>query len=171
MTAGEALMAVLVGYLVLRRTAAAALVDGWVWPVPSWNAVLPQISQGFRPGHPGVDILFRVRGRWVAPEGVPIVAANAGEVQRVMRSPRGMSVVIGHGNDVVSYYQHLETSTVVQGQRVAAGDELGTMGIDPLDLQQVRHLHFQIWQRVGGRVVQIDPADDMRRWRVLPWTM
>lgn len=167
MTAGEVMTVALVAWLVLRTTARAELVMGWVWPVPAWNTVLPSVSQGFRAGHPGVDILYRVRGRWTAPQGAPIIAANAGQVVTARLSPRGHEVVIQHGDGIVSYYQHLETLGVGPGQRVNAGEALGTMGIDPLDPQRVRHLHFQVWQH--GR--SIDPLDNMQRWRVISWTM
>lgn len=170
MSDGEALAVVALVLLALRRSAAVQLADGWVWPVPSWNAVLPQISQAFtEPRHVGVDILYRVGGRWTAPADTPIVAANAGTVQRVTLTPRGWSVVLDHG-PVLTFYQHMRNVAVARGQRVAAGERLGTMGADPLDAQHVRHLHFELWQRVGADVAQIDPQPLMAPWRVISWT-
>lgn len=170
MTDGEVMAIVALVLLAMRRSAQVELAEGWVWPVPSWNAALPQISQAFAdPRHVGVDILYRIAGRWTAPEGTPIVAANAGTVQVVTRSPRGWSVVIDHG-PVLSFYQHLDSTAVRRGQRVQAGDQLGTMGADPLDAQHVRHLHFELWQRVGADVAHLDPQPLMAPWRVLPWT-
>lgn len=180
MTDGEAFALLALVLLALRRSATVQLAEGWVWPVPSWNALLPQISQGFDDPaesalltarsrrHLGVDILYRVGGRWTAPADTPIVAANAGTVERVTRSPRGWSVVVDHG-PVLTFYQHLQSTVVARGQRVAAGERLGTMGEDPLDAQHVRHLHFELWQRVGAAVAQIDPQPLMAPWRVIPW--
>lgn len=170
MSEGEifALMALVL--LALRRSGHVELAEGWVWPVPSWNAVLPQISQAFAaPRHLGVDVLYRVAGRWMAPADTPIVAANAGTVQRVTRSARGWSVVLDHG-PVLTFYQHMSAIDVKRGQRVLAGERLGTMGADPLDAQHVRHLHFELWQRVGADVAQIDPQPLMAPWRVIAWT-
>jgi murein DD-endopeptidase MepM/ murein hydrolase activator NlpD len=110
-----------------------------------------------------------VAGGWDAPEGTPIVAANAGTVQRVARSPRGWSIVVDHG-PVLTFYQHLETTAVRQGERVTAGQRLGTMGADPLDAQHVRHLHFEVWQRVGADVAHLDPQPLMAPWKVIQWT-
>ncbi len=169
MTEGEGLVLLLLVLLAARRSAQVDLAAGWVWPVPSWNGLLPQISQAFAdPRHLGVDILYRVAGRWTAPDDTPIIAANAGTVQRVTRSPRGWSVTIDHG-PVLSFYQHMQETTVKRGQRVAAGERLGSMGADPLDAQHVRHLHFELWQRVGADVARLDPQPIMAPWSVLSW--
>jgi len=41
----------------------------------------------------------------------------------------GNMVVIDHGNRVFSYYQHMDSRKVKEGDRVAAGDFIGTVGI------------------------------------------
>lgn len=52
-----------------------------------------------------------------------------------------------------------------------AGDQLGTMGADPLDAQKLRHLHFAVWYRGHGDAASVDPADSMRHWRRSAWSL
>lgn len=138
---------------------------GWVFPVPDGEdrAI---ISQEYKPlVHLGVDIMFRSRGIYYANAGVSIVAARDGVVWSSGMSPRGISVVIDHGPPFATFYQHLESSDVVKGQRVFAGEKIGTMGIDPLDAQHVRHLHFAVWYKGSGDSASIDPTTQMANWR------
>jgi murein DD-endopeptidase MepM/ murein hydrolase activator NlpD len=166
MTSGEALAIGVFVWLALRRSATLQLADGWVWPVPKAAAFPPQISQEFKAGHVGVDVLYRIAGRWTAPDNTPIIAANAGTVTVATRSPRGFSVVVDHGRGLQTFYQHMSELAVKRGQRVAAGARLGTMGSDPLDAQHVRHLHFELWH--DG--VQVDPEPLMATWKIDSWT-
>jgi murein DD-endopeptidase MepM/ murein hydrolase activator NlpD len=135
---------------------------GWVWPVP--GAAL--VSQEFRrPDHLGVDIMFRVGGRWVAPPGTHVLAAKDGVVWSTGETARGHNVVLDHGPPFATFYQHLETVAVSRGQAVKAGDVLGTMGADPTDPQGLRHLHFAVWYKGNGDKASVDPQSDMGNWR------
>lgn len=127
------------------------------WPVPTGAAGRPVVSQEWAPPrHMGLDILFRRGGEFWAPAGTPIVAAADGTVARVVQGKRGHGVVVDHGGGVSTFYQHLESVGVAEGDRVAAGDPLGVMGIDPMDAQHVRHLHFELW--LNGRAVDPGPT-------------
>jgi murein DD-endopeptidase MepM/ murein hydrolase activator NlpD len=125
---------------------------GWYWPVPSVRLsdgrVLPAVAtHEFEVGHNGLDIGFRDGGKYVAPAGTPITAARAGVVQRAFRSPRGWSVVLVHEHPWATFYQHLDSiAALAAGMRVGATQRLGVMGIDPLDGERVRHLHFEVWE-------------------------
>ncbi len=74
-----------------------------------------------RSPHSGLDI--------AAPEGTPIFAPLAGKVLlREAMYLNGNTVVIGHGNGLVSVFSHLHDFTVKQGQWVRTGQLIGHVG-------------------------------------------
>ena len=94
--------------------------------------------------HHGVD--------FASPAGTAVAAAGAGTV--VMARPRivtGLTVVIEHLPGVYSLYYHLARLAVQEGQRVSAGDPLGTVG--STGLATGPHLHWEV--RAAG--VPVDP--------------
>lgn len=75
-----------------------------------------------RSPHSGIDI--------AVPEGTPVIAPLAGRVLLVASMYlNGNTVVIGHGNGLVSVYSHLEATPLKQGDWVRAGDRLGNVGM------------------------------------------
>ncbi len=99
--------------------------------------------------HPGLDI--------DAPEGRPFRTIFDGRVAfAAPLSGYGLTVVIDHGNGVVSVYAHAGVLIVESGEHVARGQELGRVG----DSGSLRgpYLYFEI--REGGRPV--DPAAWLR---------
>lgn len=161
-----------VGLWLLASGASSGSPTGLTWPVPAWldtwGRVDPVVSQAYRGRHAGVDILYRTAQGFMAPEGTPIVAASTGIVERVVQSPRGWGVVIDHqDNRFKSFYQHLQHVDVKRGERVNAGQKIGLMGIDPLDPQRVRHLHFEVWGWASNRPV--DAFEHMKAWRIITW--
>lgn len=144
---------------------------GWYWPVPSVrypSGVVrhPVVSDGFNESraHPGVDIVIQGDPNH-APAGTPITAARAGAVWSVQKTPRGWSVVVDHGKPFATFYQHLQSvEALAKGMPVAAGQRLGVMGIDPLDKQRVRHLHFAVWFDGYGDIASVDPAPVIGGW-------
>jgi hypothetical protein len=166
-----------------------SLTGRWIWPVARWGERSPVISDGFgspRPGgrrHGGVDLMFRRlpadtlragtpngSAGHVMPDGVIALAASDGVVWSAGATPRGLAVVIDHG-EVATFYTHLEKLFVTPtnggkaGQRVIAGQPIGIIGFDPLDGARLKHLHFEIWR--GGAKGAIDPAPLMASWAVL----
>ena len=94
--------------------------------------------------HRGVD--------YAAVEGTPVHAAGAGRI--AMARPRivtGNTVVLEHLPGVFSLYYHLHALDVNEGQLVAAGARLGSVG--STGLATGAHLHWEV--RVGG--VAVDP--------------
>ena len=65
-----------------------------------------------------------------APEGTPIVAAAPGIVS--LSHPdmffTGKTVAIDHGHGLTSVYSHLATLAVADGEQVAQGQVIGTLG-------------------------------------------
>jgi murein DD-endopeptidase MepM/ murein hydrolase activator NlpD len=99
--------------------------------------------------HHGTDI--------TADAGVPVVASNSGRVAFAgALDVRGNTVIIDHGIGVYSGYHHLSEISVVEGQDVAKGDLVGTVG--DTGLASGPHLHWEII--VAG--LNVDPV---------PWTV
>jgi murein DD-endopeptidase MepM/ murein hydrolase activator NlpD len=104
--------------------------------------------------HPGIDI--------VNLPGTPIRAAADGVVISVRRDrSQGNAIVIDHGEQEqhpgrwTTVYGHLENITVMERQRVSAGDEIGTLGNTGRQTTGP-HLHFEV--RIENQPV------DPRRW-------
>lgn len=71
--------------------------------------------------HSGLDI--------AAPKGTPLFAPLGGKVLlREAMFLNGNTVVIGHGNGLVSVYCHMNDFTVQQGEWIKAGQQIGTVG-------------------------------------------
>ncbi|MGC2183516.1 MAG: M23 family metallopeptidase [Terriglobales bacterium] len=87
------------------------------------------------------------------PTGTPVSAANAGIV--LLAGPlyfEGNCVVLDHGQGLLTLYLHLSEAKVRQGERVAAGQEIGRSG--GTGRATGPHLHFAVrWQGV-----YLDPA-------------
>jgi len=98
-----------------------------------------------RSPHGGID--------FAAPRGTPVVAVNAGKVALVAEFffP-GRLVILDHGLGLFTLYFHLDTTTVVEGERVERGRTIGTVG--STGRATGPHLHFGAM--VGS--ARIDPA-------------
>ncbi len=106
--------------------------------------------------------------RYYMPDGALVVAANAGRVWSAGATSRGYMVLVDHGA-YATIYQHLASLLVSEqkgranGACVEAGQPLGTVGGDPLDAGNLKHLHFEVWR--GN--TPIDPEPMMQRWQLL----
>ncbi|WP_051258372.1 M23 family metallopeptidase [Atopococcus tabaci] len=86
--------------------------------------------------HAGIDI---------AGSG-PIVSAQSGKVTRVRYDKGwGWYVKIDHGNGLQTLYAHMKTGSlkVKEGQKVKAGQQIGTMGTTGASTGV--HLHFEVY--------------------------
>ncbi len=102
-----------------------------------------------RKTHEGVDIK--------APRGTKIRAAGGGKVVAATKRYKGQTswgnvVVIDHGHGLVTRYAHLDGYVVNKGDRVDAGEVIGTVG--STGKSSGPHLHFEVIQ--DGALV--DPA-------------
>ncbi len=103
----------------------------FAWPVSGI------ITQRFWNGHTAIDI-----GAWT---GASIVAADSGYVVAARsgwNNGYGTMVMIDHGNGRVSLYAHMHSIYVRQGENVAKGTRLGTVGNTGSSTGP--HLHFEI---------------------------
>jgi septal ring factor EnvC (AmiA/AmiB activator) len=100
--------------------------------------------------HPGLDI--------DAPEGQPFRTVFDGRVAYAAPlNGYGLTVVVDHGNGVVSIYAHAEVLLVAAGQDVVRGQEMGRVG----DSGSLRGAYLYFELREGGRPV--DPSSWLRR--------
>ena len=101
----------------------------FIWPASG------QITQGFYPGHPAIDI---------ANSGVNIISTDTGTVVRAgwWQGGYGNAVQIDHGNGYVTTYAHLSSIEVSNGQDVEKGQKLGVIGSTGRSTGP--HLHFTI---------------------------
>lgn len=152
----------------------------WVLPVAEWKGYKPVVSQGYKPGHDGVDVMFRRDGReggtaafpigegstknFFMPDGVGVHAVADGVLWFAGKADTGHSVIVDHDEpSIVTLYLHLARLDVpeVKGGagriRITAGQRLGTVGASPLDAEAVKHLHFEVWKG-GGHESHVDPA-------------
>lgn len=122
---------------------------------------------GIRQAHRGDDIAPAAGHVWVgaANDGV-VVGVRTGRVRgsratNTFDTPHGRmwfgtgnAVLIRHAGDVYTYYSHLASVNVTQGQTVAAGQAIGRVGATGVVTGV--HLHFEIlvggWNHVNPRV-------------------
>ncbi len=99
--------------------------------------------------HEGIDIF--------APRGALILAASDSVVQRVGERDRGGNIVTLYDEEreLMLYYAHLEEQLVRRGDRVSAGDPIGTNGNTGNAITTPPHLHIGLYQ--GGWRGDVDP--------------
>jgi murein DD-endopeptidase MepM/ murein hydrolase activator NlpD len=165
------------------------LLGRWVWPLGVWRGRKPEISDGFdsprrspkgeRVRHCGVDLMYRrVAGdehpantpngsrNYVMPDHRAALAVSDGVTSYAGNTPRGWTVIIRHVPQRFStYYTHLSQLLVVPNQTVRAGQPIGVVGGDPLDIKHLMHLHFGLWR--GDRKNAVDPEPFMRQWEYI----
>jgi murein DD-endopeptidase MepM/ murein hydrolase activator NlpD len=102
----------------------------FMWPVFGW------MSQGYRLDHPAIDI--------AAPPGAFVTASDRGVVMRAGWNDQGYGqfVVIDHNIDYITLYAHLTEILVEEGEVVAQGQIIGTIGSTGNSTGP--HLHFEI---------------------------
>ncbi|MGL4484521.1 MAG: peptidoglycan DD-metalloendopeptidase family protein, partial [Anaerovoracaceae bacterium] len=95
--------------------------------------------------HNGID--------FSGPAGAPIKAADGGKVYDVgYMGARGNTVMINHGNGMITVYQHLTDMKVKKGDLVFKGEVIGTCG--STGFSTGNHLHFEVWVDMKP----VDPA-------------
>ena len=133
----------------LRERPEAALAIPSLWPVhgmvTSFFGTRPSPWGGAAEWHPGIDIK--------AQYGAPVTAGADGEVVFAGRDPGyGRLVVLGHGGDMDTFYGHLSSLYVREGQTVRRGEPIGAVGSS--GRATGAHLHYEV--RVHNRPV--DPT-------------
>lgn len=105
--------------------------------------------------HLGMDVL--------APKGTPVLAAAGGVVTASFYEPAyGNRVEISHGTDaqgrpISTRSVHLDRRLVATGDRVARGQQIGTVGSTGALAGTLNHLHFELHRKAGGTTGAVDP--------------
>jgi len=120
----------------------------------------PDPFSGARSFHNGIDLVCIPPG-----SGERVLATADGRVSKVDfdREGSGTVVFVDHG-PYVSFYAHLEGVLVAEGQRVRAGDAIGTLGNTGRSTGS--HLHFGVFKPDGGDAVT--RADCLDPLSILP---
>lgn len=105
-------------------------------PEAMWTGVFAAPSDGVMDSPYGAQSVYNGHREWwhqgvdfSAPAGSPVTAANAGLVALAQRLPLGgNTVVIDHGQGVLTEYLHLSAFAVHAGARVERGALIGRIG-------------------------------------------
>lgn len=101
-----------------------------------------QSREGGARAHNAIDIM--------APLDTPVVAAAAGQVEKLFVSVRGGNTVYVRSPDraLIYYYAHLDAYApgLTEKQSVGQGQSLGTVGFSGDASPAAPHLHFEIQQ-------------------------
>lgn len=115
---------------------------------PGWPSRSFGVQRSASHVHQGVDLY--------APKGTPILAISDGIAVKVKtdlgpsngkKTGAGRNVVIQHPGGIWSWYMHLDTVKIRQGQSVKAGQQIGTLGntmFNDITMKSPAHLHFEI---------------------------
>ena len=134
------------------RTISHHIADGFDYPVGKPDAVNYRKARGFYPnGHLGED--WNGKGGGDTDLGDPIYSIGHGVVvfSQDYKLGWGNVVIIRHAyrekNGQIAFidslYGHLQVRMVRLGQKVARGEQIGTMGKGPRGMY-LAHLHFEI---------------------------
>lgn len=122
-----------------------------LWPVQGGKVIRnfgeskdPRYGVNFY--NPGIDI--------AAPLGSPVVAASSGVVILAQNvRGYGKTIILDHGQDIVTVYAHLAEFKVMGGQTVQEGQVIGLVGDSGLTDGPV--LHFEV--RTGKKAKEENP--------------
>jgi len=135
----------------------------YVLPFPVGERYVVRQSYCFERGGHSIQLAYD----FAMPIGADVVAARAGEVVETFEdAPNGQTgpnnyVFILHDDGTVAMYAHLTQHgvDVEVGQRVAAGQRIGTSGSSGLGLENTPHLHFGVyrsWPNADGDDVAVN---------------
>ena len=123
-----------------------------------------QSREGGARVHHAIDIM--------APRGTPVIAAAAGQVEKLFVSGLGGNTVYVRSPErtLIYYYAHLDAYApgLAAGQTVRQGQPLGTVGSTGDASADAPHLHFEIQQtgRDGGwwqKIAALNPYPLLKR--------
>jgi murein DD-endopeptidase MepM/ murein hydrolase activator NlpD len=109
------------------------------WPVDGGRIsghVGPRVHPiyGYNSCHTGLDI--------AAPSGTPVYASANGTVAVIgSGGPYGTSIMVAHGDGLTTFYAHLSSVAVSQGEQVSTGQRIG--GVGSTGWSTGPHLHYE----------------------------
>jgi septal ring factor EnvC (AmiA/AmiB activator) len=127
------------------------------WPVDG------RVAYRFGPERKPNGVVLKNQGIGIAaPAGTSVKAVEAGTVELAGPFPGyGSTVIISHGGGYRTLYLYLKTIRVQEGQKVAVGQIVGTVGGE--QTAEGAHLEFQVRVPVtGGSIEAVDPLAWLR---------
>lgn len=117
--------------------------------------VMPIEGEILNPFSEGELVKSDTTGAWQTHNGIDIkaslgdavIAADKGTVSAIDNDPLwGVTVTIDHGNGIITRYSNLNSGvTVVAGQQVSSGEEIGAVGeTADIESKEESHLHFEV---------------------------
>ncbi|MEA2405758.1 MAG: hypothetical protein QOE08_2405, partial [Thermoleophilaceae bacterium] len=146
------LAALVAGLNLIAAPAGALAVGDWAWPVR--GEVITQYRNGddaYAAGqHRGIDIGARV--------GDPVSAAAGGQVTFAgVAGSSGLTVAVRTADGRFDTpYLHLASASVREGDAVATGERIGSVGTSGRRSAEAPHLHFGV-REAGSRHAYRDP--------------
>ncbi|MGH7476771.1 MAG: murein hydrolase activator EnvC family protein [Longimicrobiales bacterium] len=126
------------------------------WPVD--GSLIYRFGPQRRPN----GVVLRWNGIGIgAPAGTPVRAVEEGTV--ALAGPfegYGPSVMISHGGGYYTLYLYLQSLAVAEGDRIAGGQVLGTVGGERTP--EGPHIEFQVRAPVNGAPIAVDPLSWLR---------
>ena len=126
------------------------------WPVEG------NVVYRFGPEQKPNGVVLKNNGIGIAaPAGTPVRAVESGVVELAGPFPGyGPTVIISHGGGYYTLYLYLKTIAVREGQQVAAGANIGTVGGE--QTAEGAHIEFQVRVPSQGGVEPVDPLGWLR---------
>lgn len=126
-----------------------------------------RVTWGWGPGHLDPFTHEEVSHRGIdlaAPSGTPVVSPADGVVRVATESfeasaAAGTVILIDHGDGLSTFFAHLDSLEVVEGQKIERGAVIATVGSTGKSTGP--HLHFEV--RRNGEAV--NPADFVGDWK------
>jgi septal ring factor EnvC (AmiA/AmiB activator) len=133
------------------------------WPVDG------TVAYRFGPDRKPNGVVLKNQGIGIAAAaGTPVKAVEAGMVELAGPFPGyGLTVIVSHGGGYRTLYLYLQATRVRTGQKVAAGDVVGTVGGE--QTADGAHIEFQVRVPLaGGSIEAVDPLSWLRRRAAAP---
>lgn len=127
------------------------------WPVEG------TVAYRFGPDRKPNGIVLKNQGIGIAAAaGTPVKSVEAGLIELAGPFPGyGSTVIVSHGGGYRTLYLYLKSISVREGQRVTAGQVLGTVGGE--QTPEGAHIEFQVRVPVqGGAIEAVDPLKWLR---------
>ena len=136
----------------VKGITAPRMIQGRICPTRNFSYGEGWGADRGRRDHTGMDMSGR--------RGTPLFAIEAGRIDRTKRQSNGALQIVMKGRSGSKYYYgHMQHVFVRGGQKVRAGQVIGTMG-DSGSPGAV-HLHFEFWKS-GGESAAVNPETLLR---------
>ncbi|NLT15792.1 MAG: peptidoglycan DD-metalloendopeptidase family protein [Clostridiales bacterium] len=111
------------------QTGATASNTGWVWPVEGCDTITSAFGKRVHPVSGTTTESDHITISGENADGAKVYATLAGTVSETgFEAEQGNYIIITHDNGIETSYRHLKEKLVMDGDPVAAGDTIGTVG-------------------------------------------